>query len=234
MFRAAFQTSECVCLHCPVRKLSICAALHGAELITLSNLRPTVHYKQNMTLVDQDEPAEAVHIVTEGVVRLHTLLPDGRRQVVGFALPGDFLGYIVGDIYTCSAVALGEVTTCRFSRKIFDEILDKMPHLLRSMYAAVARELSFAQRHMMLLGHYSAQEKLTAFLIQMHDRWQRVNGASTHVPLPMLQQDIADYLGLTVETVCRMLRQMARQKLVAIDRNDVHILDMGRLAKVAP
>jgi CRP/FNR family transcriptional regulator len=68
----------------------------------------------------------------------------------------------------------------------------------------------------------------------MHDRWQRINGSSARVPLPMLQQDIADYLGVTVETVCRMLRQMARQKLVAVDRNGLDILDMGRLARIAP
>ena len=232
MFRAAFQTSECVCLHCPVQKLSICAVLHGAELVTLSNLRPTVHYKQNTTLVDQDEPAEAVHIVTEGVVRLHTLLPDGRRQVVGFALPGDFLGYILGDIYTCSAVALGEVTTCRFSRKIFDELLDKMPHLLRSMYAAVARELSFAQRHMMLLGHYSARQKVAAFVLQVRERW-RINGASVHVRLPMSRQDIADYLGMSIETVSRTLGRLERLRLIVVVPDGVRILDMDRLAKLA-
>lgn len=234
MFRPAIPTSECHCLQCPVQKFSICAALNDDELVTLSSHRPIVHYKPNTTLFDQDEPAKAVYVVTEGMVRLQILLPDGRRQIVGFALPGDFLGHIVGDIYTCSAVALGEVTTCRFSCNIFDKLLDTMPHLLRCLYATAAQDLKSAQHHMMLLGHYSAEEKLSGFLLRLHDRWQRVNVTSVHVPLPMLQQDIADYLGVTVETVCRMMKQMARQKLVTVDRNGADILDMDRLAKLAP
>ena len=231
--RPARRPSACVCLHCPVQKLSICGALHGAELAVLGDLRHTVHTKHKAALVDQDEPAEAVHIVTDGVVRLYKTLPDGRRQVVGFALPGDLLGLAVDGRNAYSAEALGDVSTCCFSRRAFGELLDAVPPLLRRLHAVVAHELGIAQSHMMLLGHYSARQKLAAFLLHMRDRWRCVNGACALVPLPMPRQDIGDHLGLTIETVSRTMSLLARQKLIVVVPDGVRILDSDRLAQVA-
>jgi CRP/FNR family transcriptional regulator len=231
--RPAHRPGECVCLRCPVQKLSICGALRGAELAMLGDLRHTVHTKHKAALVDQDEPAETVHIVTEGIVRLYKTLPDGRRQVVGFALPGDLLGLAVDGRNAYSAEALGDVSTCHFSRKAFGELLDAVPPLARRLHAAVAHELSIAQSHMMLLGHYSARQKLAAFVLHMRDRWRHVNGACAFVPLPMPRRDIGDYLGLTIETVSRTMSLLARQKLIVVVPEGVRILDIDRLAEAA-
>ena len=231
--RPARPTNEGACLHCPVQRLSVCGALHGAELVKLGTFKHTVHYKHKAALIDQDEPADAVHIVTDGVVRLYKTLPDGRRQIVGFALPGDLLGLAVDERNAYSAEALGEVSTCCFSRKAFDELLDAVPQLLRRLHDQMVHELCAAQSHMMLLGHYSARQKLAAFVLHTRDRWQSVNGASPHVPLPMPRRDIADYLGLTIETVSRTLNSLARQKLIVIVPDGVRILDLDRLAGVA-
>src|SRR5262249_50409852 len=143
------------------------------------------------------------------------------------------LGLAVEGRNAYSAEALGSVATCQFSRKVFAELLDTMPHLLRRLHAMVAHELSIAQNHMMLLGHYSARQKVAAFLIEMRNRWRHVNGATALVALPMPRQDIADYLGLTIETVSRTMSLFARQKLIVIVPDGVRILDMGRLAKAA-
>jgi CRP/FNR family transcriptional regulator len=233
MPRPAYRTSECVCLQCPVQKLSICGALRGAELAILGDLKHAIQHKHKAVLVDQDEPAEAVHIVTKGIVRLYKTLSDGRRQIVGFALPGDLLGLAVDDRNAYSAEAVGDVSTCHFSRKAFGELLDAVPNLMRRLHAMVVHELSIAQSHMMLLGHYSARQKLAAFLLHTRDRWRLVNSACAHVPLPMPRQDIADYLGLTIETVSRTMSLLARQKLIVIVPDGVRILDNDRLAEVA-
>ena len=233
MSRTARRPSECACLHCPVQQLSICGALHRAELVLLGELQHTIQYKHKATIADQGELADAVHVVTKGIVRLYKTLSDGRRQIVGFALPGDLLGLAVDERNAYSAEALGEVSTCHFSRKAFGDLLDAVPHLMRRLHELVAHELSIAQSHMMLLGHYSARQKLAAFLLHTRDRWRRVNGACNHVPLPMPRQDIADYLGLTIETVSRTMSLFARQKLIVIVPDGVRLLDTDRLAAVA-
>jgi CRP/FNR family transcriptional regulator len=233
MFRHACQLREGACLHCPVQNLSICDVLENSELAALSNLKHTVHYKHKATLIDQDKPAVSVHIVTEGAVRLCKSSPDGQRQVIGFALPGDLLGHAIDNHSAYSAEALGNVVTCKFSRKAFGELLNAMPHLMRHMHGVVVRELGIAQDHMMLLARYSAKQKLAAFILQMRNRWRRVNGSSAHVGLPMPRQDIADYLGLTIETVSRTMSLLVRQKIVVVVPDGVRIPDMERLARVA-
>ena len=231
--RPACQPRECVCLHCPVLNLSICGALEEPELAALDNLKHTVHYKHKAPLIDQDEPADSVHIVIEGVVRLHRPFLDGHRQVVGFALPGDLLGHAIDNHTAYSAEAVGNVVTCKFSRKAFGDLLNAMPHLMRHLHEVVVHELGIAQDHMMLLARYSATQKLAVFLLQMRNRWRRVNGSSAHVGLPMPRQDIADYLGLTIETVSRTMSLLARQKIVVLVPDGIRILDMERLARVA-
>lgn len=229
---AARRISEYACLHCPVQKQGICGALQGAELTRLGDLKYTVHYKRKAVLFDQGEPAESVHIVTEGGVRLYKTMPDGRRQIIGFALPGDLLGLAIDSRNAYSADALINTSTCRFSRKAFGELLDKMPHLIQRLHTMMAHELSIAQDHMMLLGHYSARQKVAAFVLQVRERW-RINGASVHVRLPMSRQDIADYLGMSIETVSRTLGRLERLRLIVVVPDGVRILDMDRLAKLA-
>jgi CRP/FNR family transcriptional regulator len=228
---AARRTSEYACLHCPVQKRSMCGALHGAELAALGDLKHIVHYKRKAVLFDQGERADCVHIVTEGGVRLYKTMPDGRRQIIGFALPGDLLGLAIDNSNAYSAEALIATSACRFSRKAFGELLDQMPHLLQRMHAMMSHELSIAQDHMMLLGQYSARQKVAAFVLQVRDRW-RMNGASVHVPLPMSRQDIADYLGLSIETVSRTLGRLERMKLLVVVPDGVRILDIDRLGKL--
>ena len=229
----ASQTSERACMECPVQKLSICGALRNNELAMLSNSKHTVRYKHKEVLIDQDEPAESVDIVTEGVVRQYKTLADGRRQIVGFALPGDIAGLVIEDCNAYSAEALSNVSVCRFSRKAFAELLDVTPHLLKRLHAMIAHELSITQDHLMLLGHFSARQKLAAFLLHMRNRWRRVNGASVHVELPMPRQDIADYLGLTIETVSRTISLLARQKVIVVVPDGVRIIDIERLTRAA-
>jgi CRP-like cAMP-binding protein len=124
----------------------------------------------------EDEVAEAVFNVTEGVVRLCKLLPDGRRQVIGFALPGDFLGAALGDRHTFSACAVGPVTVCKTSRISFWQFVGSQTGILRRMNEFAARELDQAQEQMLLLGRRTAEEKVASFLVGWRDRLVRAGG----------------------------------------------------------
>ena len=221
------------CQHCQARHLSVCNALEPEDFDDLNRFGRTLNYAPKSTLFEQDEAADNVLNLTEGAVRLYKLLPDGRRQVVGFALPGDFLGLAMSARNVFSADALTHVSVCQFSRTGFSDLLDRKPKLLRRLHDIASHELSLAQDQMVILGRRTAEEKIAAFLIGMRSRWAKVNGASVHVPLPMTRQDIGDFLGLTVETVSRMLTRFAREKAIVIVPDGVRLLDVDRMERLA-
>jgi len=221
------------CIDCAVRPLSVCAALDRAELQELEPLSRHLHLVSGATAFAEEELATSFYTVLDGVLRLYKLLPDGRRQIVGFALPGDFLGMAASARHGCSADAVGPVTVCRFSRSAFARFIENRPHLLRRINELTVRELSQAQQHMVLLGRRSAEEKVAGFLIGWRDRLAALGGASRTVPLPMSRQDIADFLGLTIETVSRTFTKLERDGVIEIAPRHVEFLDAARAEALA-
>ena len=221
------------CSHCKVRALSLCSALEADEMEALDKLARHVAYEKHQTLFDQGEVADFVYNITAGSVRLFKLLPDGRRQIVGFALPGDFLGLSLSEQNTFSAEALSAAAVCQFPRAAFSELLDVKPHLLRRLHDMASHELSLAQDQMVILGRRTAEEKVAAFLLGLRKRWARIDGSTVRAPLPMSRQDIGDFLGLTVETVSRMMTKLARDKMIVITPDGVRLLDLARLEALA-
>jgi CRP/FNR family transcriptional regulator, anaerobic regulatory protein len=223
------------CLDCQVRLVSVCAALEPDELRRLEEMAQPACYPAKETLFIQGETADAVYNITAGVVRLYKLLPDGRRQIVGFALPGDFLGLALRDTYGFSADAIEPTVACRFSRQSYSALVDEKPHLLRRLHEFATHELTLAQDQMMLLGRRTAEEKLVSFLLGLRERWARLYGGrlSPTVQLPMSRQDIADFLGLTIETVSRTFTKLARDKTLLIVPDGVRLLNLERMEHLA-
>ena len=221
------------CDDCKVRLFSVCGALEASELYELDMLSQVKNFPAKTLLFDQGALAGSVFNVTEGIVRLYKSLPDGRRQIVGFALPGDFLGLALMDRYGVAAEAVTHVRVCRFARPAFIVYVDEKPHLLRRLHEFAGHELSLAQDQMLLLGRKTAEEKIAAFLLNLQARYARVGAPSVTVPLPMSRQDIADYLGLTIETVSRTLTKLARQKVIVIVPDGVRLLAAERLDQLA-
>jgi CRP/FNR family transcriptional regulator, anaerobic regulatory protein len=221
------------CSQCKVRLLSVCAALDRDELGEIESLAQPMTYAARATLFMQEEPADYLFNVTSGAVRLYNLLPDGRRQIVGFALPGDFIGLGLAEFHGFSADAIGETELCRFSRAAFVELVGRKPHLLRRLHELATHELSIAQDHMMLLGRQTAEERVVSFLLRLSDRWSRILGPSATVPLPMGRQDIADFLGLTIETVSRTLTALERDAMILIVPDGVRLLKPQSLERVS-
>src|SRR5450631_3022314 len=181
----ATDSGEQPCTDCSVRASSVCAALDRAELHGLEHLGRHVHFAPCETVFAQEEITTSFYNLLEGVMRLYKLLPDGRRQIVGFALPGDFLGMTATARHSFSADAIGAVAICRFSKVSFARFIEDKPHLLRRINELAVRELSQAQDHMVLLGRRSAEEKVATFLLGWRDRLARSEGSAKTVPLPM-------------------------------------------------
>jgi CRP/FNR family transcriptional regulator, anaerobic regulatory protein len=221
------------CAECSVRQYSLCAALDRAELRELEHLGRHVHFDSCQTVFAQEELTTSFYNLLEGVMRLYKLLPDGRRQIVGFALPGDFLGMTASTRHSFSADAIGEVAICRFSRAAFARFIEDKPHLLRRINELAVRELSQAQDHMVLLGRRSAEEKVATFLLGWRDRLGQFSSPEKTVPLPMSRQDIADFLGLTIETVSRTFTKLERDGVIDIMPGSVCLKDPARAEALA-
>lgn len=221
------------CSACAVRSLSICGALDHADLVEFERIARQVHLAPNEALFTAGQLASSVHNMTAGVARLYKLLPDGRRQVIGFALPGDFLGTMPSDRYGFSADAIDTVSACRFPADAFAHFIEQRPHFLLRINQFAAHELMLAQEQMLLLGRRTAEEKVAAFLVGWRERLAHIGDERQTIALPMSRQDIADYLGLTIETVSRTLTRFEREKMLVIVSGGVRLLDSMRAEAMA-
>ncbi len=178
----------------------------------------------------EGEPAGAYHNITSGFVRLHKSLPDGREQVTGFARPGDFLGLAAEDNYGVTATAIGAVQLCRFPRDRFRKLMHALPSLEDRLLEVASHELVIAQERMLLLGRKTARERVASFLLDLAPPC----GETGMILLPMTRSDIADYLGLTIETVSRTLSAFRREQRIDIKvANQVQLLDRNGLRRIA-
>ncbi len=221
------------CLLCAIRSLSICDALDESELRELVRLSQRVRFGSKEPLFSEGDQSDASFNVSEGTVRLYKLLPDGRRQIIGFALPGDFIGVATGVRYGLSADAIEPVRACRLPKEPFSRFIESKPRMLQRMNDFARNELVLAQNHMVSLGRRSAEEKIAAFLIGWRDRLERIGRSTKTIHLPMSRQDIADYLGLTVETVSRTLTRLERENTILIVPGGVRLINLGRAEALA-
>ena len=197
-----------------------------------ANARST-KFAAGQTIFAQDEPSDAVYKIASGVAKLDHLLSDGRRQVLGFALPGYFLGISMYPRRSFGAQAIGAVTALCFDLAIFKKMVLSTPAALRSLYELAQRELDASQELMMTVGRKNAEERVASFLVEFRERWEWINGASDKIPLPMTRTDIADYLGLTIETVSRTFSKLAHDRVVSVEHGAVSVIDSRRLAELA-
>lgn len=221
-----------VCAECRVRLFAVCAALHTEEIAELERITHHINLPAKAPLFHAGDAAQSVYTVTSGTLRLQRDLADGRRQVIGFAIPGDFLGLAMDDHFGFSADCLTPVNLCRFERPVFARLAADKPNLMSRLHDFASHELGLAQDHMVVLGRRRAEERVAAFLLRWRERMLRLTGAQATLALPMGRQDIADHLGLTIETVSRTLARWMREKIVLDVPDGLRILDLPRLEAV--
>lgn len=158
-------------------------------------------FRKGVEIYGENEPADYVYKLVSGTARSYKILNDGRRQIQGFYFPGDIFGLEAGTEHASSAEAMSDVTVLVVRRSAILAAATRDSDVARQLWAYTSRELNHARNHAMLLVK-TAQERVASFLLQLADR-----SAGNAVELPMSRQDIADYLGLTIETVSRTLTQ---------------------------
>lgn len=168
-------------------------------------------YPRNGEIFGESEPADYLYKVVSGGVRTYRVLSDGRRQIGGFYLPGEVFGLSLGTEHAMSAEAIADTKVLVVKRSAINAIADRDPAIGRELLRLTAQELRRVQDRIMLLIK-SAQERVAGFLLEMADRVV----ADDVINLPMSRQDIADYLGLTIETVSRTLSALERSATIGL------------------
>lgn len=189
-------------------------ALAEAEQREIGQSVYRINFPAKATIFTEGEPAVAVYKLTHGTAILYKMMDDGRRQIVNFALPGDFLGSPFLDCFPYSADAIGQVNACGFLRRPFLTFMRSHPASLCLMLEATVQETAAAHDHMLLLGRGTAEEKFVEFIINWRARVGHSGALANLVPLPMSRTDIADFLGLTLETVSRVVAKLERENVV--------------------
>jgi CRP/FNR family nitrogen fixation transcriptional regulator len=187
-------------------------------------------YIKNSEIFGQEEPADYIYQVVEGAVRSHKLLSDGRRQIGAFHLPGDIFGLENGKIHRFTAEAIVATTVRLIKCQSLDREAKTDAAMVRNLLKMTTDNLQHVESHLLLLGRQSARERVAAFLLEMNRRLKS-RGA---MALPMARRDIADYLGLTLETVSRELSAYQRQgylRLAGPLQRDITVLNSAGLAE---
>jgi CRP/FNR family transcriptional regulator, anaerobic regulatory protein len=220
------------CDTCVVRNRAICAALDPTEITALSAIGRRRNLVAGESLIWEGEDSVLVANVVEGVLKLSTGTEDGREQIVGVVYPSDFIGRPFGSTTGHGVTALTDARVCVFSRRDFDAFAREHPALEHKLLQRTLGELDRTRRWMLLLGRKSAGERVASFLIEMSERLveQGCQGSHDeplgHFTLPFSRQQVADVLGLTIETVSRQFTRLKSDRLIDLpSRREVAILD---------
>jgi CRP/FNR family transcriptional regulator, nitrogen fixation regulation protein len=196
----------------PAKPVDRWAADHnGAGGTNLDALGVRIGYARNAEIFGEGEPTGYVYKVVSGAARTYKVLDDGRRQISAFYLAGEVFGLEAGDIHHCSAEAVTRSVVLVIKRSALVSLTETEPRIAHLLWALTARELQQVRTHMLVLIR-SAQERVACFLLEIAGRM----GDGDEIELPMSRQDIADYLGLTIETISRTLTQLESTGAIAV------------------
>jgi CRP/FNR family transcriptional regulator, anaerobic regulatory protein len=221
-----------LCQSCEARHKGLCGALNAEELVELARHTRVVREHAGAELAAEGMPVDAYANVMQGVVKLSKVLEDGRQQIVGLQFAPDFLGRLYNTESAVTAEAASQVQLCKVPRSALERLLENNPALEHRLMQQVLRELDEAREWMVTLGRKTASEKVASFLLVIATHIDpNSQGEPVRVfDLPMTRADIADFLGLTIETVSRQMSKLRADRIIAITANrHVEILNHAGL-----
>ena len=228
-------TVPALCQACEARHGGICGALEPTQLQQLGRQTARREVPPGTQLIAAGVPADGYANILSGVVKLIKLMPDGRQQIVGLQFAPDFLGRPFAESSNVGAEAASTVRLCTFSRSALEQMVRQAPALEHRLHRQALRELDDARDWMMTLGQKSASEKVASFLLLLAAHVDPLtDGYSATFDIVLRRADIADFLGLTIETVSRALSRLRRDGTITIERSrTVTILDIDALEAAA-
>ena len=225
------------CGDCPIRFRAVCAKCDEDELGLLDQIKSYRSYRAGETIVWTDDPLEFFGSIVIGAATLSKTLEDGRRQMVGLIMPSDFIGRPNRSIAPFDVTAVADTMICQFRRTEFEKLMATHPHISERLLEMTMDELDAARAWMAVLGRKTAREKLASLLHILAERQIALSNRTTNsvkFALPITREAMADYLGLTIETVSRQLTALRKDGVVELEGlRNVTIPDFARLKAAA-
>ncbi|MBP9183699.1 MAG: Crp/Fnr family transcriptional regulator [Fuscovulum sp.] len=226
------------CGACPIRHRAVCARCETDELSALEQIKYYRSYQAGQTIIWSGDRMDFVASVVTGIATLTQTMEDGRRQMVGLLLPSDFVGRPGRNTAAYDVTATTDVVMCCFRKKPFEDMMAKTPHIAQRLLEMTLDELDAAREWMLLLGRKTAREKIASLVAIIARRdaslhLKRTGGAMV-VDLPLTREEMADYLGLTLETVSRQISALKKEGVINLEgKRHVTIPDFDRLLEEA-
>jgi CRP/FNR family transcriptional regulator, anaerobic regulatory protein len=224
------------CKTCSIKRLCLPVLLADSEMDHLDNIvqRKRVLNK-NELLYSAGDNFEAVHAVRSGSLKSYTISQDGTEQLTGFHLPGEIVGLnaISNPTYPSFAKVLETSTVCTIPFDKLELLASNMPGLQKQLLRTMSQEIRDEQELMMLLSKKNADERFAAFIMNLSARYQRRGLSDKYFILSMTRGDIANYLGLAVETVSRLISRLQKKQYLIIQDRQVEILDIKAMSVLA-
>jgi CRP/FNR family transcriptional regulator, anaerobic regulatory protein len=226
-------TIPAACRVCEARHGVVCGALTTAQLRELCKHSMRRKIDAGSEIVAQGEEVSSYSNIMNGVVKLCKVMPDGRQQIVGLQFAPDFIGRPFVPESTLSAEAATPTEICVFPRRLLDRMISDTPELQHNLHAQALKELDAAREWMLTLGRRTAQEKVASLLYLVATHAEPETTSSAAFDLPLSRGEIADFLGLTIETVSRQMTKLRKQGVIRIE-NSRHITvpDMDELERL--
>ena len=222
------------CATCEIRSYSFCRCLKDDQLNIFSKISSEKEFKNKQTVFLQEEESKNLYNITQGNIKIYKLLRDGRIQIIGFLYPGDFFGSYKKGKYNYSAESIGDVKLCVFKQEVLDNYLEKNMNLAKELLHMTSHELTLAQDRIGVLGKLNANQRMAAFILNISKQRARIGWQDNPISLPMMRQDIADYLGLTLETVSRELTKLKTSNLIKVlSSSQIYLRDKASLSVIS-
>jgi CRP/FNR family transcriptional regulator, anaerobic regulatory protein len=228
------------CDTCAIRHRSVCEALDRTQLAALSRISGRKLVPKGQTILSEGERSNVFGNIVSGVVKLTKSLEDGRQHIIGLLFAPDFVGRAYRADNPYFAEAATDVELCVFPTTAFERLLKEHPALEHRLFELTLSELDVCQEWMLLLARKTAAEKVATFLLMLARRAQNLGCAHSakeqaiRIDLPLSRAEIADCLGLTIETVSRQITKLKTAKVVElVNYREIAVPDLGALERAA-
>ena len=226
------------CGDCPIRHRGVCARCEADELSQLEQIKFYRSYQAGQTVIWSGDRMDFVASVVTGIATLTQTLEDGRRQMVGLLLPSDFVGRPGRTTAAYDVTATTDLVMCCFRKKPFEDMMVTTPHVAQRLLEMTLDELDAAREWMLLLGRKTAREKIASLLAIIARRYASLRlkapKGAVSFDLPLTREEMADYLGLTLETVSRQVSALKRDGVIVLEgKRHITIPDFDRLMEEA-
>lgn len=226
------------CGECPIRHRAVCARCEAEELELLEEIKYYRSFEAGQTVIWSGDKMDFVGSVVSGIATLTQTMEDGRTQMVGLLLPSDFVGRPGREGAAYDVVATTDMVMCCFRKRPFEQMMERTPHIAQRLLEMTLDELDAAREWMLVLGRKTAREKIASLLSIIARRDATLNLRPAHgalvFDLPLTREAMADYLGLTLETVSRQISALKRDGVIQLEgKRHVTVPDFTRLMEEA-